>query len=138
MKFTQILLASSVAALVGATRTRIRQDAEEGKVKGACKEMCDYYDKCGDEIRGEDKFAVEAALQVILDGGELLRSDGSAFENIRELECQLRYELNEQVESGDWDLDDTELAVCPDLVYDTVGHPFPVFDEECAAKEVNK
>jgi len=52
MKFTQILLASSVAALAGASRLRLRQDAEEEKVKGACKEMCDYYNDCRDAIRG--------------------------------------------------------------------------------------
>ena len=42
-----------------------------------------YYDKCSFDIREANYMNVDSALRVILDGGELLRSDGSAFENTR-------------------------------------------------------
>ena len=146
MKFTQILLASSVAALAGASRlsARARQGQGRDEETGACGEMCTYYRECADAIKADSpdnaqvQACVETELTRILDEDDVAMIDGSAFADIGALECQLKAEFANQVDLGEYVLTgltfDENVDVCAVLVT----RPYPVVPTECEAKEDEK
>jgi hypothetical protein len=152
MKFTQILLASSVAALAEATMIRLRQEEADGEAvdvvdeeTGVCGAMCKYYNDCRDYIRGEVKSNVNTQLKEILDANEVTKGDDTEgiaipFDSIRALECHLRAEFEYQMEPPiDWVVFETaalDFDVCAAEL--GVGGVKPEFDEQCADDEVLK
>jgi len=71
---------------------------------GTCGDMVKYFDECKDHIHKTAHDALEEVLEQILDDGEVEKNDGTAYDDIRALECKLRAEFNFQVDDGSWQL----------------------------------
>lgn len=66
--------------------------------------MVKYFDECKDHIHKTAHEALKEVLEQILDDGEVEKNDGTAYDDIRALECKLRAEFNFQVDDGSWQL----------------------------------
>ena len=144
MKFTQILLASSIAALSQAAHTmlRLRQDVVEEDTTGDngadCGDVCRYYKACKKALKDEYSNAIDNALTEILTSGAVTMLDGTAFADNHALHCQLRAEYDHQVANG---LYTENLDLTVDDVMDCADFPeltAPVVDTDCETKETQK